>query len=101
MADDKVVRAELPPKPRLRCTRRGWCTSMERNLAPLANARAGGLSVVVISHSFSNKGFKEHVMGAALKKSASDKGVFCNYCPFCGAPIFWPHKTTKVVKGKG
>ena len=36
---------------------------------------------------------KEYVFGIALKRSAKDKGVFLNFCPFCGSDLekAWLH----------
>lgn len=78
------------------CRPEGFCTAMASAMNDVANARAKGLSTVVVMNI--NTG-EERLIGVAYKAKASDRGIMLNHCPWCGAAILWdkPRETAETA----
>lgn len=66
-----------------KCDKAGWCRAMDERLQE-GNARAKGLAPLVLLNM--NTG-KSREAGVVYKKSAGDRGLLLNNCPWCGEPI--------------
>ena len=71
-----------------KCNKKKFCRSMQDRIQG-ENCRLKGLDTLVL---MSTKDFKRSVAGVVYKKTASDKGLMLNFCPWCGAPIEWVSK---------
>jgi hypothetical protein len=86
----------MPP----RRTRQGgfkerWCVVLEAVLAPESNERRSGVSVIQVMD------FKTgdlRIIGVAARRSARDRPVMFNVCPFCGEPLDWHFKGQKKAR---
>lgn len=67
-----------------KCTSKKWCKIMDEKLAPEANSESSGFTVVVVTNF---KTLKRRTVGVAFKDRRFDKGIFVNFCPWCGADI--------------
>lgn len=76
-------------KAKPKCSQQGWCVHMDAALEPEANARRKGFSTLVVTNT---KTGKERVVGIAFKKTANDRGIMLNHCPWCGAAVLWDGK---------
>lgn len=84
-------RVESVVTKRTRCDPPSWCARLDERLEPEANTRTKGLSLVVTTHQLTGK---QTVHGVAFHRSARDRGLMLNHCPWCGEAIYrdggWP-----------
>ena len=77
-------------KPVKFCTRDVFCNGMDSMLNPETNAHMKGLTTILVAKLETGE---SRIIGVAYKKSASDKGLMLNNCPWCAAPILWVSET--------
>ena len=65
-------------------TRTRFCIALERVIAAESNQRRSAVYTVEL---MDTRDGRLWVGGVAARKSAKDRPVFFNYCPFCGADI--------------
>lgn len=63
-----------------------YCPTMFDRVEPEANSHRKGMIQVNV---FNMKTGKERVVGVAYKMTPIDKGLFFNFCPFCGENILF------------
>jgi hypothetical protein len=91
-------------KPRLRCSRRGFCRRLDERMPGLANEKRAGFVVLALTPVSRDpktgavrmiETAKTYTAGVAYYLNARDKGMMLNYCPFCGAKILWMKSNKK------
>lgn len=71
----------------LKCGRARFCRLMENALGnTLSNEHVKGFVAIQVTNM---KTFQSRVLGIAYRKSARDRGLMINFCPFCGKSILW------------
>jgi hypothetical protein len=73
---------ELKPGP-VKCSKKGWCSPLDTMATDLNERRGGGLCEAVMLN-FKDEG---RVYKMMYRRSAKDRGLFLNFCPWCGANI--------------
>ncbi len=62
-----------------KCSRKGWCSTLD-----LALGAGKGLAHQTITNLMS---LETRVAGVVYRKAARDRGIFLNFCPWCGEKI--------------
>lgn len=72
----------------LRCSKRKrtFCRRLDQMLAPEANVKQKGLSVMVVTKWQTSE---SRAVGVVYRTGAKDRGLMVNFCPWCGASLAW------------
>jgi hypothetical protein len=66
--------------PKAKCTPYYWCAHMT---SVMTEANRAGINPVVVT----NLAGKSRMVAVAFKRTARDRGLCLNFCPFCGVKI--------------
>ena len=72
--------------PRKKCNSRGWCSTLEERAKPSGMPQAG-IQFVRTDKILANGTIETRVYGVAHRHTAKDKGLFLNFCPWCGGSL--------------